>query len=310
MIRVAEFEGTPVYICEANENIKPSDIKEDFAQIICSDGIYIKKSNFLYSGLFKVEKNCGKVDETITYNSSFRIPSDLFYSVEKFLEEVYKKYSSEGVVILYYNKEVNKWAYCIPEQEVTAASASYEITDKAVYVIEGEYNKSVKSLEGDGWIQCGSIHSHASMDAFHSGVDDKDEFDFDGIHITIGKFNAEKNYSCRFIFSGKEVKMSLSDVISIHKEIPEDILSLVSKKTYEVTQGKFSYWNKETPYSSAYDKYYQKYEDAYKQYQDEDYEYYKKPITKYETKTKYTTNNKNNKNNTVNTAKTYFVKEK
>ena len=54
MIRVAEFEGTPVYICEANENIKPSDIKEDFAQIICSDGIYIKKSNFLYSGLFKV----------------------------------------------------------------------------------------------------------------------------------------------------------------------------------------------------------------------------------------------------------------
>jgi hypothetical protein len=58
-------------------------------------------------------------------------------------------------------------------QSVTAASIKY----------------TMEKLPGISII--GSIHSHASMSAFHSGVDIKDEIDFDGLHITLGKFNGK-----------------------------------------------------------------------------------------------------------------------
>jgi hypothetical protein len=61
-------------------------------------------------------------------------------------------------------------------------------------------NPSAKDFPG--YIYVGDIHSHASMSAFHSGVDDKD--DGDGIHITVGDLDeiikkGTVSISCSFV---------------------------------------------------------------------------------------------------------------
>jgi len=83
-------------------------------------------------------------------------------------------YKSEAIVLLFYNKEKKTYKVYVPEQEVSAAHCSYKI------------EKTIKD-----YMLIGSIHSHASMSAFHSGVDVDDEEKFDGIHITVGKVDEE-----------------------------------------------------------------------------------------------------------------------
>ena len=59
---------------------------------------------------------------------------------------------------------------------VSAAAVSYDIEKGATYVVEDNLETGLDKLPEGEWNQVGSIHSHASMSAFHSGVDDKDEF--------------------------------------------------------------------------------------------------------------------------------------
>lgn len=73
-----------------------------------------------------------------------------------------------------------------PTQTATGASAKYEEAPKK-----------------EGWQVVGTIHSHGSMSAFHSGVDDADEKNFDGVHITIGRCDSVPEYSCSLVVQGK-----------------------------------------------------------------------------------------------------------
>jgi hypothetical protein len=70
--------------------------------------------------------------------------------------------------------------------------------------------------EMNGFVVFGSIHSHNTMGAFHSGTDNSDEFKFDGLHITIGKLDATSpEYACRWILGGKVFTASIADVLGV-----------------------------------------------------------------------------------------------
>lgn len=239
MFKIKDEKSTvPVYIAMAGEKIKPENIEEDFAYIVCSKGVYIKRNNFIYTGFFKTEGKClGDIDDKINTKIDFRIPWNLFLSIESLFEKIYDKYKSEVAILLFYNQERKEWAYGLPQQTVSGASVDYDIKKGCSYVIESELSKELTELPGE-WSMVGSIHSHASMSAFHSGTDDKDEFGFDGIHITIGKLNERNHeYACRLMFGKTEVKKELEDVVCCPTKadmFPQEIVSKVteSAKTY------------------------------------------------------------------------------
>jgi hypothetical protein len=86
----------------------------------------------------------------------------------------------------------------VPMQSASAAHASYEGAEKRA-----------------GWQCAGTIHSHASMSAFHSGTDDKDEESFDGVHITIGRIpDLNPEFSCSLVIQGKREKFEIWDLVS------------------------------------------------------------------------------------------------
>jgi len=99
---------------------------------------------------------------------------------------------------LFYNQETKQYKIVCPHQKVSAAGA--------------EYNKGMTVT---GWDMIGTIHSHASMSAFHSGIDDKDEESFDGLHITFGNMRDDDiSISASIVANGFRVIVDPRDYIN------------------------------------------------------------------------------------------------
>lgn len=78
----------------------------------------------------------------------------------------------------------------VPKQKVTMASVRADNFDECIDLVTGE---EFTSYPPEGWIPVGSSHSHNTMNAFFSGIDDKYELDDPGIHLTVGKIDTKSN---------------------------------------------------------------------------------------------------------------------
>jgi PRTRC genetic system protein A len=149
--------------------------KDDVCYILTKDGILLKKKVGLMESISKVDKISilGDLKPHAKLHIE-KIPGPVFAKIYSFFKEVYKEFYSECVALLYYNPKTKKYKTFIPNQEVSGASLDY-VKDRTFK---------------DHVLMC-SIHSHASMSAFHSGTDSDDEKSFDGLHITLGKMNQD-----------------------------------------------------------------------------------------------------------------------
>lgn len=171
-----------------------------------------------------------------------KIPSYLLARALCFFKVIYGKYQSECGLLITYNRNTKKFDLVCPEQEVAGASLDWKM-DKVIY----KKNTCV----------AGTIHSHADFGAFHSGTDDGDEKDVDGIHITFGKVNTEPEISCSYVAGGQRVNLTQKDIAYDCKgsdKFPADWLANVKKKTY-------GYFNNQTKgdYARSYGGYYDDY---------------------------------------------------
>lgn len=214
----------PTFVLQKGDKVE--DIPHQTCYLIASDGFYIKQKQKLFDALTKVTSLSTLADVKEYINPEIpRIPLGVILAVESFFEKVYDKYKSEAVVILHRNPENAQWLIDVPEQQVSSASAKYD-------------RKTKRNIEG--YVRIGTIHSHASMGAFHSGVDDADEENFDGVHITIGNLDkTEKTYSFRLMIVGKSFKIEPMNILSTAEfdfpEVPQEWMDKVSEYKY-VTQ--------------------------------------------------------------------------
>ncbi len=127
-----------------------------------------------------------------------KIPATKAQQVINFFKAVYKEHSAEAIVLLFYNQETEQHEIIVPVQEVSGGAAEY---DKGIIV--------------EGYNMIGTIHSHASMSAFHSGVDDDDEKSFDGLHITFGNMKDDDiSVSASIVANGYRVMVSPLEYIN------------------------------------------------------------------------------------------------
>ena len=157
--------------------------------VIAKDGIYLKKTLGDFDTMNKVN-NISILGECKSYAflNIAKIKVKQFAKVLSLFKEVYQIYHSEANIILHYNKKKKRYKIDVPKQGVSAAGVDYN---------NGEHTYK-------DYIRIGTIHSHANMSAFHSGIDQDDEANWDGLHITLGKMD-EKYFdiSCS-IMSGSE----------------------------------------------------------------------------------------------------------
>jgi PRTRC genetic system protein A len=149
--------------------------EDDVYYVVAKEGIFLKKRMGVMESLAPV-KNIS-ILQSIQAAAKMhikKIPGGQFARVVAFFREVYKEYHGESIVLLFYDETKRVYKIVPPHQKVTAAACDYN-----------------KGITIEGMTMIGTIHSHASMSAFHSGTDDKDEEHFDGLHITIGNVNDE-----------------------------------------------------------------------------------------------------------------------
>ncbi len=158
-----------IFIADGEEEMPDDPIM----YVIAKQGIFMKKKVGLIESLAPVDK-ISILPDLQSYASIDipRIPDWQFGQVIALFKDAFSEYHGEAIVILHYNAETEEYLIEVPEQEVSGGSADY---------------KSEKAY--DGFVRVGTIHSHGSMSAFHSGTDVNDEFDWDGLHITIGYLN-------------------------------------------------------------------------------------------------------------------------
>ena len=120
-----------------------------------------------------------------------RIPSELwakwvklcFYYVDKVQACV-----EVSMRILRSEEDPSVYRILIPRQKVSGASVRVDSFDEAIDIDTGE---EITSYPPEGWVPVGSSHSHNTMQAFFSGVDDKYELGDPGIHIVVGSINTK-----------------------------------------------------------------------------------------------------------------------
>lgn len=186
----------PAYLA-INKGFIPEEIPENFAYILDGAGWKLFKRNGVTIALIPVQSVQGLValEQDIRFTAR-KLPLELVRQVTAWFKVVYQKFQSEAVGYLFYQPASGSWDFVPPVQTATGARALYESAPKR-----------------DGWQVVGTIHSHGSMSAFHSGVDDKDENFFDGVHITVGKVDSVPEYSCSVVVQGVREKLDPSVVI-------------------------------------------------------------------------------------------------
>ena len=194
--------------------------KDNLCYLVGSNGVFKHVSNDFYTVNVKTEKikHLAEVKEHARIHLP-KLPFNLLKRIESFFRAAYDKFQSEAVVMLYANpdKEENAWRLEVPKQEVSGGHVKYDLTNIPTEI--------------DGYRLFGTVHSHASMGAFHSGTDDTDEKKFDGLHITIGNINTSMSYSARWIFCSTVFECKLSEWISNPPEGEADPswLAMISK---------------------------------------------------------------------------------
>ena len=144
--------------------------EDDIYYIIGKEGVYLKKKLGVMESIAPV-KNIS-ILESVASSAQMHIapiPGKWIAKVIGFFKAVYDTYRSEAIVLLFYNEATGHHKIVPPHQKVAGASCDYD-----------------KGMTIEGYTMIGTIHSHANMSAFHSGVDDSDEEHFDGLHITLG----------------------------------------------------------------------------------------------------------------------------
>jgi PRTRC genetic system protein A len=183
-----------VFVNDGNQEIPDDDIM----YIVCKEGVYLKKKLGIMESITPVTSISVLKSVEMTAQMHIKpIPGTQFAPVISFFKQVYTDHYGEAIVLLFYNEERKVYKIVPPAQKVSGAGVDYS-----------------RAMQIDGYTMIGDIHSHANMSAFHSGVDDKDEDSFDGLHITIGNNrDAEVSISASIVSNGKRFIVDPEDYI-------------------------------------------------------------------------------------------------
>lgn len=201
----------------------PEDCKKKIVYVLQGDGVWERRINSL--GVFDSKVASADIpglDETMTEGWDLNIPKipiNLLGTTVSFFRRIYKNHSSEVFLQFYYDKEKDDYILHCPKQEVSGASVRYEN--------DPEYDSKILVLE---------IHSHGSMGAFFSSIDDADEKS-DRFYGVIGNItNFFPDVLFRLVVGGREYNVDVEDLFDMDDELyhsesfPSDWVNKIKKR--------------------------------------------------------------------------------
>ena len=147
---------------------------------------------------YEIKTGKGRLDYT-----GPKFTPEMWHQVLSFFRWTDKEMDSESQVRLYVNTKLGRWgAWAFPQEARTGMSAreivSTETPEQAV-----ERFASWGSEPSGDWLYFCTVHHHCSASAFQSGTDEENERNQDGLHLTVGRMDAERHdLHARFYLAG------------------------------------------------------------------------------------------------------------
>ena len=233
-----------LYVLPPNTKEIPSEIleKENFCFFLQADKLFKLRRTNLFSVISAVDdpedilkeyiKEEENFDPKTIYSTDgnltdkifdYYFPEEEFARTIAYFEWVYDKYKTEAAVLLLVNHELKEWKVLnVVNAETSGVSVKYfhptrldDITDKKQKEMHELVVKEYDRLCGEGWSVYGTIHSHCDFSAFHSSVDDADEENFEGLHITIGDLKSGYSYAARFMLETVPLTLEIEDIFDV-----------------------------------------------------------------------------------------------
>lgn len=134
-----------------------------------------------------------------------------WHQVLSFFRWTHKEMHSESQVRLYVNPKLGCWgAWAFPQEARTGMSARELATPETPEKARERF-AYWQSVPSDDWLYFGTVHHHCSSSAFQSGTDEANEQNQDGLHITVGRMDAEQHdVHARFYLDGNCYEPDLS----------------------------------------------------------------------------------------------------
>lgn len=187
---------------------------------IAKNGIFLHKETSFWKAVVPVGEISGLEAASASVHLSIpQIPKDIVYDTARFFAWIYRNYHTEVAALLWISEDGRNYRVSIPDQVASARHVAYEIPDRC-----------------PGELLLGTFHSHGSMYAFHSPMDEEDEHSFDGIHGTFGDFSSyasDFSVSIEVVIHGTRFKLNPIDWLEgIVKHDPEKTNNLASLDKY------------------------------------------------------------------------------
>lgn len=148
----------------------------------------------------------------------------MWHQVLSFFRWTHKEMGSESQVRLYVNTKLGRWgAWAFPQEAGTGMSAK-EIVTLETPEQAGERFASWGSEPSGDWLYFCTVHHHCGASAFQSGTDEENERNQDGLHLTVGRMDAERHdLHARFYLAGNCFAPDLSRFWTVDPDLAAQV---------------------------------------------------------------------------------------
>ena len=155
---------------------------------------------------YEVKTAQGRLDYT-----GPKIAPELWHQVLSFFRWTHQTMQSESQVRLYVNQPLGRWgAWAFPQAARTGMTARELPTQETPEQARARF-AAWQSEPSDDWRYFGTVHHHCSASAFQSSTDEANERNQDGLHLTVGRMDAEHHdVHARFYLGGNAYEPDLS----------------------------------------------------------------------------------------------------
>ncbi|RJR08398.1 hypothetical protein C4588_05705 [Candidatus Parcubacteria bacterium] len=117
-----------------------------------------------------------------------------------------------SVCLLRDKETLTKWKIVVPLQKVSGLRVDANLSK----CIDLETGEEYDQFPPQGWLHAGTSHSHNTMPAFFSSIDDESELTVPGVHIVVGGIDhkaAEYTYEASVVLQRQRRELDLSQIV-------------------------------------------------------------------------------------------------
>ena len=137
---------------------------------------------------YEVKSAKGRLDY-----SGPKFAPEMWHQVMSFFRWTNKEMRSESQVRLYVNSKLGRWGAWAFSQAARTGMSARELPEPETPEKARERFASWNSEPSDDWLYFGTAHHHCSASAFQSSTDEQNEWNQDGLHITVGRMDADRH---------------------------------------------------------------------------------------------------------------------